>query len=369
MILLRVNAMIPFYYHPRMLEYDFGKGHPLKPERLRRTFELVQQHTQVEILDPGLCPENIIALTHSIEYIEFIKSRSDEINRIKDDHCMNFGFGYGDCPYFPNAHLASQSYCGGSLQAARAVNDGASVAISLSGGLHHAQHAKASGFCIYNDAVIAIKELQKKYKKIAYIDIDVHHGDGVEMLMWEDANVLTCSIHQDGRTLYPGTGFVTDTPASGTSVNLGLLPESTANVWLNGFNDGILPAVKAFRPDAIVVQSGTDAHLWDPLAGQRLRSQDWLSAVSSMRNLDLPAVVLGGGGYHLECVPRMWLGAVCIWSGCPIPGYLGEVSRSEWNMPTIEDSFAADEFVSGETHVESQIDYIKRVIIPKLATV
>lgn len=303
----------PFFYHPRMLAYDFGPWHPLRPERVRRAIDLARAVGFVTT-DPGQGEADDVLRVHAPEYVEAVASWAPA-----EPPPAEFGFGAGDNPAFEGMHEAALTYVGGSVAAAHAVKQGASLAINLSGGLHHARRSEASGFCIYNDPAIALHILLEKFAKVAYVDIDVHHGDGVQWLWFDDPRAMTCSIHQDGRTLYPGTGAVEETGAERTSVNVPLPPGTTGDVWLWAFERVIIEALKRFRPEAIVLQMGTDAHFADPLARLRVTSQEWTEAVRLVRDLGVPIVAVGGGGYNPTTVPRMWVAACLTLAGREVP--------------------------------------------------
>lgn len=288
-----------------MLAYDFGPRHPLRPERLRRAVSLVQLLARVPPIDPGEGDVEDVLRVHDASYVE-------EVARASQNPAGASGYGLGslDNPAFEGMHEAALAYCAGSAAAARAVLGGSKLAVNLSGGLHHALRDRASGFCVYNDPAIAIAILRERYERVAYIDIDVHHGDGVQWIFYSDPSVLTASIHESGRTLFPGTGFPEETGAQGTSVNVELPARATGDIWLETFERGILPALEIFGPQAIVLQMGTDPHFLDPLAHLQVAVQEWLGAVRAVRDLGLPIVAVGGGGYNLTTVPRMWAAAV-----------------------------------------------------------
>lgn len=326
-----------FYYHPRMLDYCFGPHHPLKPERLRRTIALLERETGTVPLDPGLARREELLRVHDEGYVRVVEDLSSGVH-LPDGLARAAGFAHSDNPPFSGMYEASLAYCGGTLAAARDVAAGARLAFSIAGGLHHAQRDRASGFCIFNDPALAISVLRERFARVAYVDIDLHHGDGVQALFYDDPTVLTASIHQDGRTLYPGTGFVEETGAHFTSINVPLMPYTTGDAWLWAFENGILPALSAFEPEAIVLQMGTDPHPFDPLGHLRVSVQHWLGAVERVRDLGVPIVALGGGGYNLSTVPRMWVAAILTLAGLPIPERLPEDLGAEWDAPTYLDA-------------------------------
>ena len=248
-----------------------------------------------------------------------------------------WGFGSGDNPAFGGMYEASLAYTAGSVRAACEVRDGAELAFGIAGGLHHAQRSSASGFCVFNDPAIACSVLRDRFSRVAYVDIDLHHGDGVQALFYDDASVMTCSIHESGLHLFPGTGFVEERGVEGSSVNVPLEPGTTGDVWVWAFENGVLPLLRAFDPGAVVLQMGTDAHFLDPLGHLNVAAQEWLSAVLLVRELGLPVVALGGGGYAQECVPRMWAAAVMTLSGVEFVDELPVDVPREWGMATFSD--------------------------------
>ncbi|MBX3120263.1 MAG: hypothetical protein KF784_14455 [Fimbriimonadaceae bacterium] len=354
-----------FYYHPRMLGYDFGGQHPLQPERLRRTLLLLETLGVTPVLDPGLATRQDALRVHSESYLDIVSKLSSG-ERLPSEVVSAAGFGTADNPIFEDMYTASLAYLGGTVRAAENVRDGSVLAFNIAGGLHHAQRDHASGFCILNDPAIAVSILLEKYSRVVYIDIDVHHGDGVQVLFWDDPRVLTCSIHQDPRTLYPGTGAVDEVGPTWTSVNVPLMPRTTGDVWLWAFVQGILPAVEAFNPEAVVLQMGTDAHFLDPLAHIQATAQDWVSAVRRVKALGLPTVAVGGGGYNLGTVPRMWAAACLTLGGIEFEDRIPEQLAEEWGMPTFFDSIAPGPAGQGLAHAEQVVGWISERQLPEL---
>lgn len=288
-----------------MLAYTFGPNHPLRPERLKRTIQWLEELGVGPISDPGFGEVRDVLRVHDPRYVEAVQALSAGGSADRSA----FGFGPGDNPAFSGMFEAAMAYVAGSAAAARAVCDGERLAFGLAGGLHHARFDRATGFCIFNDCAVALSLLRERFSRVAYVDIDVHHGCGVQWLFYDDPTVMTCSIHQDGRTIYPGSGFVEETGAEGTSINVPLPPGTTGDTWLWAFQKGILPALEWFRPEAIVLQMGTDTHFEDQLGRLKNTAQEWTEAVRLIREFGVPIVALGGGGYNLEVVPRMWVAA------------------------------------------------------------
>lgn len=315
-----------FFFHERMLAYDFGPRHPLQQGRLLRAMEVLKHWTDLECIDPGPGQEQDVLRVHDPKYVRFVEG----LPTGDEDRLWEYGFGGGDTPPFPGVYRASLDYTAGAVEAARAVNWGAPLAFSLAGGLHHARRAQASGFCVFNDCAVACSVLRERFERVAYVDIDLHHGDGVQWIFYEDPTVLTYSIHESGRSLYPGTGFVEETGAGFTKVNLPMAAGTTGEVWLDAVTQTLPLALERFGAQAVVLQMGCDAHTADPLGHLQVSVQDWLGAVELVKGTRLPTVALGGGGYDQRNVPRMWAAAVATLSGVTVPDHLPDGWTNPW---------------------------------------
>jgi acetoin utilization protein AcuC len=299
---------------PNFLRYQFSDVHPLDPVRLDLTVRLATALgvlDGVQILTPEPAPDSEIERVHRPSYLAAVKSAPD----------MSFNVGHGlgtpDNPVFPDMHEASALVCGGSLLAARQIAEGrCDRAVNISGGLHHAMATTASGFCVYNDCAVAISWLlDHGFDRIAYVDVDVHHGDGVQAAFRDDPRVLTISVHQHPRTLWPFTGWPNELgsgAAAGTSVNLALPPGTRDGSWLRAFRAVVPSLLAEFHPQLLVTQCGVDTHHEDPLAELSLTVDGHRAIYQELRNLaDATAggkwLVFGGGGYSLfRVVPRSW---------------------------------------------------------------
>jgi acetoin utilization protein AcuC len=229
----------------------------------------------------------------------------------------SLGIGTEDTPAFAGMHEATSLAVGGTLAACRAVWGGeARHAVNIAGGLHHAMPDRAAGFCVYNDIAIGIRWLlEQGVERVAYVDLDVHHGDGVERVFWDDERVLTCSLHESGRVLFPGTGFPGDTggpSAPDSAVNIALPPGSGDSAWLRAFHSVVPAMLRAFRPQVLVTQHGCDCHFADPLAHLAVSIDGMVAAAGAVHDLAHELcggrwIALGGGGYELvDVVPRAW---------------------------------------------------------------
>lgn len=315
----------------RLLEYDFGHDHPLAPVRLELTMALarslgVLDAPGVDIVAVAPAGDELLKLIHAPEYIQAVKHSA----HTTFDERVRFGFGTADNPYFPGMHEASARIVGASVAAARQVWTGSSEhAVNIAGGLHHAMRAHASGFCVYNDPAVAIAWLlDAGARRVAYVDADVHHGDGVQAAFWYDPRVLTISLHEHPRTLFPGTGGLPEDAGGpgveGYAVNVALPLGTRDEAWLRAFDAVVPPLLRAFEPEVLVTQHGCDTHMRDPLAHLLLTVDGQRAAAERLHHLAHQYaagrwVALGGGGYEtVDVVPRSWTHLLAEAAGCPI---------------------------------------------------
>ncbi|MBE3008672.1 acetoin utilization protein AcuC [Microbispora sp. NEAU-D428] len=307
-----------------LVSYDFGPGHPLAPVRVELTMALARDLGVLDGVETTGCvpaTEDEIALVHNRDYIEAVKNVS------KDGRPdLRYGLGTEDNPAFVGVHEASALVTGASLAAARAVWTGeAEHAVNVAGGLHHAMPGAASGFCVYNDPAVAIAWLLSQgATRIAYVDVDVHHGDGVQTAFYDDPRVLTISLHESPRTLFPGTGFPQETGAEGTAVNVALPAGCGDTGWLRAFHAVVPPLLRAFAPQILVTQQGCDSHALDPLAHLMLSLDGQRTAYAALHRLAHETaggrwIAVGGGGYELvQVVPRAWTHLIAEALGRPV---------------------------------------------------
>jgi acetoin utilization protein AcuC len=313
--------------------YDFGPGHPMSPVRVDLTIRLARAMGVLDLPDLTVVPaptasDEELALVHSRAYIEAVREISASPHRRDLVH----GLGTEDNPTFAGMHQASAHIVGATLEAARRVWEGTSLhAVNITGGLHHAMAASASGFCIYNDPAIAIRWLLAQgASKIAYIDVDVHHGDGVQAAFYDDPRVLTISLHESPRTLFPGTGDAAESGAQGAegmSVNVALPPGTGDAGWLRAYHAVVPLLVAEYAPDVLVTQHGCDSHMDDPLAHLMLSVDGQRAVHLAVHDLAHQVcggrwVATGGGGYAIvEVVPRTWTHLLAVIGGRPLdPG-------------------------------------------------
>ena len=322
-------------FGPRSLEHDFGPHHPLTPRRFGPGMDLLEALGG----QPGLAPqpasdEELLAV-HEPSYLRTVR-RFSEDPRLPPA----MGIGPGDVPPFAGMHEAAAVVAGGSLRALEAILRGeVAHAFHPGGGLHHAMAGRAAGFCIYNDVALAIAWARRAGLRVMYIDLDVHHGDGVEAIHRDDPDVLTVSVHETGRTLFPGTGGATDVgrgPAAGTVVNLPLEPLAGDDAWLATIRIALPALAEAFRPDLVVSQHGSDAHAWDPLAHLRVTTTAMSEAARLVDGIAHDHaggrwLSTGGGGYDVyRVVPRAW---ALVWLAAAhrvVPGETPTGWRQRW---------------------------------------
>lgn len=333
-----------------LTRYRLSPSHPMQPERFSLAVELLQEwrsapspssrwDAEISLGLPSRCTDSDLALAHSPEYVAFVKNASNA-----PFATAGYGIGMGDTPAFTGMHEAAAMAVGASCKALDAVLAGEYTrSVNLAGGLHHAAYDHASGFCIYNDVVVAIRRALASADdlRIAYVDIDAHHGDGVEQAFRAEPRVLTISVHESGRYLFPGTGDATDGgegPGLGTVMNIPLPMGAGPESYMLAWSGACLPALEAFAPDLVVLQGGADSHRNDPLTHLAQTCEGYAHLVADIATAteklcEGRAVLLGGGGYRtFDEVPRMWAAAVCIWAGLDVPTELPE----RWTQRTWE---------------------------------
>uniref|UniRef100_A0A0G4IDU1 Histone deacetylase n=1 Tax=Chromera velia CCMP2878 TaxID=1169474 RepID=A0A0G4IDU1_9ALVE len=303
---------VAYLYDADIGSYYYGQNHPMKPQRMRMAHELIlsyELYSKMEVYEPHRALPAEIEEFHSPDYVDFLSKVTPEY--AKGDwlnHMRNFGVG-DDCPIFEGLFEFQASCSGASIDAAYLLNRGhADIAINWSGGLHHAKKSEASGFCYLNDIVLGILELLKYHARVMYIDIDIHHGDGVEEAFFSTSRVLTVSFHKFG-DFFPGTGDVTDVGAGEGkfhSLNVPLSDGMDDASFEGLFKPIIAMCIQRFRPGAIVLQCGADSLTQDRLGKFNLTVKGHAECVKFVRAFNIPLMVLGGGGYTIRNVARCW---------------------------------------------------------------
>ena len=324
-----MTGSLTLVWDEALTKYDFGPGHPLAPVRVELTIALARQfgvldRPEVTLLVPAPAQMADLELAHDADYIDAVRQAG-----LDGRGNGRYGLGTSDNPVFAGMHEASALVAGATLAAARAIWRGETGhAANIAGGLHHAMRRSASGFCVYNDPAIAIKwMLAEGAERIAYVDLDVHHGDGVQAAFYDDPRVLTISLHEHPATLFPGTGLASEIGSGdgrGYAVNVPL-PAGTGDAgWLRAFDAVVPPLLRAFAPEVIVSQHGCDSHRLDPLANLELSVDAQRRAQLMVHDLAHEItggkwLLTGGGGYELvQVVPRSWTHLLAVASGEPI---------------------------------------------------
>jgi acetoin utilization protein AcuC len=327
-----VSCTLHIAWDERLADYDFGPDHPMAPSRVQLTMRLAEElgvlsrdGVRVQAAAPATDAE--LQLVHDPDYIAMVR-RAGTGHGPGRRILLSYGLGTDDDPVFAGMHEAAALVAGATLSAARAVWSGAAQhGASISGGLHHAMRGHASGFCVYNDPAIAIAWLLAQgADRVAYVDIDVHHGDGVQAAFWDDPRVLTISLHQHPASLFPGTGLPTDTggaAADGSAVNVALPAGTRDGGWLRAMDAVVPPLLRQFRPQILVSQHGCDTHWSDPLANLEISIDAQRTAHAMLHRLahetaDGRWLLTGGGGYQpVQVVPRTWTHLLAEASGEP----------------------------------------------------
>lgn len=343
--------MVPIVYDASYDRYFFGPSHPFSPIRQQMTLDLLRAlGHHPPIINPPVARREDVLSVHSAEYVDQVQAASAGTPQ---PDALTFGLGSPDVPLFDGMDLAARILAGGTLHGARMIVDGeADVVLQLGGGLHHAQRGEASGFCIYNDLSIAIRHFREMGWRVAYLDIDVHHGDGVQALHASDREVMTISLHESGHYLYPGSGFtheIGDGDGRGFSLNVPLEPGTTDDSYIAAFERVVPHSLTWFQPDVMVIQCGVDAHFRDPLADLLLTSRAYERLFSMI--IDLVGRFAGGralftlgGGYEIDVAPRLWTMLYLMLIGERLPDRLPAEYLDRWNgraggslTPTLHD--------------------------------
>jgi acetoin utilization protein AcuC len=371
-------------YGPRSTDYDFGPAHPLTPRRFGPGIDLLRELGAEPALAPEPATDDDLLRSHTRPYLEVVKRFSEVDHGWMEPEA---GIGpFGDNPPFHGMHEASAAVAGGSLRAIEAILDGrVEHAFHPGGGLHHALAGRASGFCIYNDPALAIARAREAGLRVLYVDLDVHHGDGVEAIHAADPGVLTVSFHESGRYLFPGTGFadeIGEGDAAGTIVNVPLPPETGDEAWLGAVTSLLPELAAAFRPEVVVSQHGADSHAWDPLA----HLDNTVTAMGAAARLvhDLAHehatgrwLATGGGGYDAyRVVPRSWS---LVWLAAAhrdVPAETPPAWRERWAaeagrygqapLPlTFDDPPTATDPATARA-IERPVDEVRAAVLPRL---
>ena len=365
-----------YVYADVLGQHVLREDHPMRPARLRYTYELLEGYGAFDsegsrLVPPRQATEEEVRSFHTAEYIQAVQALSLR------EHCESparFSFSdRGDNPPYPGMYDAALWSTGASVVAAELVASGeVGVAFNTSGGLHHAAPDHAAGFCVFNDPVIAINGLVARGIRVAYVDIDAHHGDGVQNAFYDSDRVLTISLHESGEYLFPGTGFVEEMgvgQGDGYSVNVPLFPYTGDDVYVWAMEQVVPPLLKAFHPDVLATQLGIDTYVSDPLTHLALTTRGYERAVQMLADLELPWLAFGGGGYDLGAVARCWTLAYGIMAGREWPDEIPEVYRQRYGVTTLRDAEcpSADESLQRQArrYAEETVASVQRRIFPR----
>ncbi len=369
-----------FIYSDAYLNYDYGPAHPLRIVRLKLTYDLIRSCGLLDLPSTQFVPtikaeEKDLAVFHSEEYLNMLKHANE--GHFTEDAYL-YGLGPGDNPIFPGLLDWSLLVTGATLQAIDFVVSGkGEVAFNIAGGLHHAMRSRASGFCYINDPVIGIIKLLSGGKRVAYIDLDAHHGDGVQKAFYESDKVLTISLHETGDTLFPGAGFeyeIGEGEGEGYSVNLPFPAYTEDDVYVWAFEEIIPQLIYIFQPDVVVTQLGVDTFYDDPLANLHVSILGYERVLKRIKDLAPRWVALGGGGYHISNVARAWTLAWAIMNGIELGEELpGSFLKEAMKMGIEERELRGHPRTSlhrqskeNRAEVERVVHYIKETVIPKV---
>lgn len=366
-----------FIYSDDLSRHTLSETHPMKPVRLRYTHELLDSYgafdaPNVSVASPRNALNNEIMWYHTPEYIDAVRRLNDGDATVDQ---LRFNFGPGDNPAYEGIYDASALSTGATMTAVETLLSGeADAAFSISGGLHHAMPSYAYGFCVFNDPVIGIKRLLAEGMKVAYVDIDCHHGDGVQHAFYDTDAVMTISLHESGAFLFPGTGHTQEIGAGrgrGYSVNIPLYPYTTDEVYLWALREVAMPLLRRFRPDALVTQLGIDSHFRDPITHLALSVQGHAAAVEELASLGADRwLALGGGGYDLQAVARAWAMDFAVMSEQNLSAEIPQAYSERYGVSTLRDvdefPIQADMVRDARTFAEASIQSVQRLVFGAL---
>jgi len=303
---------VDYFYDEVIGNFHYGEGHPMRPHRVRLTHHLMVNYglyKHVNVFRPKPATWKDLNAFHSDDYIDFLKNITQDNMQEAGSQLERFNLG-ADCPVFDGLFEYCQTYTGGSISGAARINQGCSdIVLNWSGGIHHAKKGEASGFCYVNDIVLAILELLKVHARVLYIDIDIHHGDGVEEAFYLTNRVMTLSFHQSGGNFFPGTGHLNDMGAKrgkNYTLNFPLLAGMDDAAYESIFNPVVTKVMEHFQPGAVVVCCGADSLSGDRVGCWNLSIRGHAACLEYLKTVNVPLLLLGGGGYTVRNVARCW---------------------------------------------------------------
>lgn len=365
------------FYSGALASFGYGANHPFKPERAKLFYELLNRYALIfepnqTIIAPRKLDENLLCLFHSPRYIESLK-RCDRGEFTLD--MLDFGIGSSDNPVLPGVLDFAREAAGATYEGAMMLAEGgADVVFNPHGGFHHARRDSAEGFCYINDIAIAVTALINQGKRVAYCDIDVHHGNGVQEAFYEDDRVLTISLHESGRFLYPWGGFEDETGAGrgrGYNVNIPFRIGTDDAIYLSVFHETVPPLITAFEPDILFIECGCDAHKDDPLAHLNLTIRSYEAVLTELKTLCPRILATGGGGYDIHKTAAIWALSWAILCGIKFTdsfaGLVGGMMYGPEERISLEDDcFYLEGLAEKRCREETDrvVAYIKKEIFP-----
>ncbi len=365
-------------YSPLFGNFNYGDDHPFKLQRNHLAYDLMAAYgllelPQMEIRGCRAASDELLLSFHDPAYIARLKEFSTSDVPRAD---FRFGLGDADCPVFKGLYECAALGAGATFEAVRLVEEEQfNIAFNLTGGWHHAHRAKASGFSYLNDAVIAINWLVARGRRVLYLDLDAHHGDGVQEAYYDTDQVLTISLHESGIYFYPGTGFedeIGEGRGRGYSVNVPLLAHADDAIYLKAFDEVAYPLIAGFNPDIIVTQIGVDTFRTDPLTNLEITTHSYCEILTKIKRLKIPWVALGGGGYDLMNTARAWTLAWAIMNNVELnprlpPVFIDKIEPLGYQNRILLDAMHwadEDERAVALAAVEKSIARIKKTVFP-----
>ncbi|MBN1664733.1 MAG: acetoin utilization protein AcuC [Deltaproteobacteria bacterium] len=366
------------FYSDALASFNYGSNHPFKPARAKVFYELLNRYSLIfeenqRIMVPQKLDETLLRLFHTAEYIRLLKLCNAGEFTI---NMLDFGIGSGDNPVVAGMLDFALDAAGATYEGAMMLAGGrAAVVFNPHGGFHHARSDFAEGFCYVNDIAIAITALIHQGKRVAYCDIDAHHGNGVQEAFYEDRRVLTISLHESGESLYPWGGFVDETGSGdgkGFNVNIPFHAGTDDAIYLAAFDAVVPPLISAFRPDILFIECGGDAHKDDPLAHLNLTSRSYETVLKALKSLCPRIMATGGGGYDVHKTAAVWAltwAALCgIKMTDAFAGLVGGMMYGpEARISSLEDApfrISGPEEKQCRKEADRVVDYIKKEIFP-----
>ncbi|KAJ1679495.1 histone deacetylase [Spiromyces aspiralis] len=330
---------VSYYMREETGNFHYGERHPMKPHRLTLTNHLVLNyglHNYMDIYAPRRATEDEILAFHSDDYIDFLKRVTPDNVELFQEEFTRFNMG-DDCPIFDGMWDFCRLYSGASIEAARKLISGTTdIAVNWTGGLHHAKKFEPSGFCYVNDIVLAILQLLRYYPRVLYVDIDIHHGDGVQEAFYATDRVMTVSFHKYNGDFFPGTGAIDELGrdlGKYYTMNVPLQDGIDDSSYIQLFRNIMTAVMETFRPSAVVLQCGADSLGLDRLGVFNLSIAAHGECVRFMRSFKVPLLVLGGGGYTIRNVARCWTHETGIVCGVKLPDSLPNTVYREFFAP------------------------------------